>query len=120
MRAPESKSFSGMESIDSAAAAWLARRDAGFGADDEQEFEGWLRADPRHASAWAALISAWTAFDEPRRLGATGGMIRELAVRRRRRSLDRSPEGRSGWRSAEVWWLSGVSQFAKRRVLAPR
>jgi transmembrane sensor len=51
------------EAIEAAAAAWLARRDRGFTADDEAEFALWRFSDPRHAAAVARLEAAWGALD---------------------------------------------------------
>ena len=51
------------DAIEAAAAAWLARRDRGFTADDEAEFALWRFSDPRHAAAVARLEAAWTALD---------------------------------------------------------
>lgn len=70
---------------DSAAADWLARRDAGLKAEEEIQFQQWLAADARHASAWREVEAAWRAFDGPRHRGEAGRMIRELTTRRRRR-----------------------------------
>lgn len=39
--------------IDAAAAQWIARRDRGLTAADQDDYVAWLRADPRHAAAVA-------------------------------------------------------------------
>jgi transmembrane sensor len=75
------------EQAESAGAVWLARRDAGLTAQEREEFERWLAADPLNAEAWTHLEAVWKAFDEPRRTGAAPAMVRELAARRRRRGL---------------------------------
>ncbi len=67
------------------AADWLARHDAGLTAAEEQEFAGWLAADPRHAAAWQEISAAWATFDEPRLLGQADDLVRELAARQNRR-----------------------------------
>lgn len=46
-----------------AAAAWLARSDRGLTAAEQDAFLEWLRADPRHRSAWQRLDRAWSALD---------------------------------------------------------
>ena len=51
------------DAIEAAAAAWLARRDRGFTADDEAEFALWRFSDPRRAAAVARLEAAWDAID---------------------------------------------------------
>jgi transmembrane sensor len=51
------------EAIEATAAAWLARRDRGFSADDEAEFALWRFSDARHAAAVARLEAAWGALD---------------------------------------------------------
>ncbi len=45
------------------AAAWLARRDRGLGAAEQDAFLQWLRADPAHRAAFARLDRAWGALD---------------------------------------------------------
>ncbi|WP_415909952.1 DUF4880 domain-containing protein [Oleiharenicola sp. Vm1] len=39
------------EAILEAASAWLARRDRGLSAAEQDDYMQWLRADPRHAEA---------------------------------------------------------------------
>ncbi len=45
------------------AGAWLARRDRGFTAAEQDAFADWLAADPRHRAAFAHLDRAWTTLD---------------------------------------------------------
>ena len=45
------------------AGAWLARRDRGLTAAEQDAFLHWLRADPRHRAALARLDRAWAALD---------------------------------------------------------
>lgn len=71
--------------LETVAARWLARRDAGLTEAEAREFEAWLAAAPEHAAAWAELESAWLAFDQPRETGVAEAMVRELAARQRRR-----------------------------------
>jgi transmembrane sensor len=50
--------------IDEEAAAWIWRMDsAAVACDDRQAFEAWLRQDPRHRRAAAALSTVWSALD---------------------------------------------------------
>ncbi len=71
--------------VEDSAADWLARRDAGFTAEEQAEFEAWLGVDPRHFAAIAAMESAWARVNRPRKSGDAGTVIRELAKRERRR-----------------------------------
>ena len=70
---------------EAAAAAWLARRDAGLSPQETMEFQRWFAADPLHAAAWRELLGTWEALDRPRRAGAADAMIRELSSRSRQR-----------------------------------
>lgn len=45
------------------AAAWLARRDRGFTAEEQDRYFEWLRADLRHGAAVAQLEKTWGALD---------------------------------------------------------
>ena len=46
-----------------AAAAWLARRDRGLTAAEQDAFLQWLHADPAHRTALARLDRTWSALD---------------------------------------------------------
>jgi transmembrane sensor len=46
-----------------AATAWLARRDRGFSAAEQDAFADWLAADPLHRAAFARLDRTWAALD---------------------------------------------------------
>jgi transmembrane sensor len=45
------------------AATWIIRRDAGFTAQEQDEFFEWLSADPRHAEAYASLQAIFRRLD---------------------------------------------------------
>jgi transmembrane sensor len=47
------------EAIEARAAAWIAQRDAGWAAGEEEQFSGWLEADARHAAAVRRLEATW-------------------------------------------------------------
>jgi transmembrane sensor len=48
------------ESIDTAAAAWLAQQDSGrWSPDDERALQHWLNQDTAHRVAWLRLRNAW-------------------------------------------------------------
>ena len=85
MRTPDKLTAQAWDACESAAAEWLARRDAGLTATEEREFGAWLNADPGHAEAWRAIEVGWRAFDLPRRDGLATAMIGELKARQRRR-----------------------------------
>lgn len=46
-----------------AASRWLARRDRGLTAAEQDAYLEWLRADPRHSAAIASLEKSWGALD---------------------------------------------------------
>lgn len=46
------------------AAIWLARRDRGLGAAEQDAYLDWLRADPRHPAEIARQEKAWGALDQ--------------------------------------------------------
>jgi transmembrane sensor len=48
------------------ATEWFFRRDAGLTAKEEQAFDSWLRADPRHAEALGQIEATWDAMDRMR------------------------------------------------------
>lgn len=52
------------DEIEAAASAWLARRDRGLSAAEQDAYLEWLRADPRHARAVARIEGAWRALDQ--------------------------------------------------------
>jgi transmembrane sensor len=45
------------------AAYWMARRDGGFTAAEQDAFFEWLRQDPRNAEAFSQLERSWVALD---------------------------------------------------------
>src|SRR5215207_7495034 len=57
------------ETIERAAAVWIARIEAGLSADEEQAFERWLEADAGHARSYHQLERAWS------RLGQLRGSV---------------------------------------------
>lgn len=57
--------------IECAAAAWLARRDAGgWSAHDQAQLDAWLDQSDAHRVAWLRLVSAWEQADRLKALGA--------------------------------------------------
>lgn len=84
--------FESADTLDAAAAAWLARRDRGLTPAEQDAYFVWLHADPRHADAVAVHAAVLA------RMMALGGWQPELSVepnpdllappsRRRRRVL---------------------------------
>ncbi|MGH7946278.1 MAG: FecR family protein [Opitutaceae bacterium] len=57
------------------AGAWLARRDRGLTADEKNEFDAWLRANPCHAAAVLQLERTMSAFDRLRELAPREGAM---------------------------------------------
>jgi transmembrane sensor len=72
------------ETIAAAAARWVARRDAGLTAHEQEEFDHWCAADRRHAAAVRHFSAAWSALDRPLRADAVIGTLRRRVRRRRR------------------------------------
>ena len=77
------------KAIEETAADWLSRCDAELTPEQQSDFEKWLQADPRHATAFSQLESSWRFLDRPMRSGVASEVERELArcasARRRRR-----------------------------------
>jgi transmembrane sensor len=82
---PPSPSSAADPAIDAVAADWVARADAGLGAAEKRARAAWLAADPRHGVALARYESSWGALDRPLQTGAAEVVLRELAMRARRR-----------------------------------
>src|SRR4051812_31959907 len=54
------------QAIERAAAEWMARRENGLSADDEQAFAHWLGADARHARSYRQLERSWSRLGQLR------------------------------------------------------
>ncbi|MDB6167541.1 MAG: anti-FecI sigma factor, FecR [Verrucomicrobia bacterium] len=76
---------SSSELVDTTAAQWIARRDAGLTATETAELSRWLEQDDSHAAAFARFEATWSAVGRPRRTGAAVALAGELAGRQRRR-----------------------------------
>ena len=50
------------EAIKEAAACWVSRLAAGLAASEEEQFEAWIEADPRHAAILAEQQAVWDRF----------------------------------------------------------
>ncbi len=51
------------ESVEAAAAQWLARRDRGLTPAEQDEYLQWLGQDPQHGAAMARLDATWSRLD---------------------------------------------------------
>src|SRR3954469_18912098 len=91
--------------ITEAAAAWVARRDAGLSADEETELAAWLSTDARHRQAFAEHGLAWSLLDRPGRNGVADDVLEHL------HRLDRRQRRRRGLTGAvaAVALLGGLS-----------
>lgn len=100
------------DSIQEQASAWLARSDRGLNAIEQQEFDAWCAADPRHAAAVESLQSAWQLFDQPREEGLDDLLREDLALLKRRQVRRRLTYGFSALAAACLalvfWPRSGV------------
>jgi transmembrane sensor len=76
--------------INAAAAAWVARHDAGLSPSEFAEFAAWQTADVRHAEALARFTATWSALGRPRRTGVSSALTAELQVLDRRRRIRRA------------------------------
>ncbi len=95
------------------AAIWFARLRAAEGGsaggvggsvEERAEFEAWLRADARHAEAWAAIGHLWSALDACEAELATG---REAPAPLRRRALWKPVAATAVAASAAgLWWAA--------------
>jgi transmembrane sensor len=75
--------------IESIAADWIVRRDAGVSAAEERAFERWQAADPRHAAAVARHEKTWGVLDRPLRAGQGDWLLQQLRSRASRRRRQR-------------------------------
>lgn len=71
--------------IETSAAKWFARRDAGLTPSEEKDYRRWLAQDPRNAEELAKLEGAWATFGRPTAAGSADALLVELAGRRTRR-----------------------------------
>lgn len=75
-----------LDTIESQATAWLARRDRGMSAAEKIEFGRWCAVDPRHAAAVNEISAVWAVFDRPTASGKVESLRAELhGLDRRRR-----------------------------------
>ena len=78
------------EKVRRAASDWVARRDSGLSAAEEEAWHAWLAADPRHREAYDRYAALWGRLDRPREVGAGTQLQRDVALAsrgRRRRGV---------------------------------
>lgn len=71
------------------AADWVTRVDAGLTREEQQIFQDWLSADPRHAEAFDQFTEAWSVFDRVQEAGAASTILDRLEARRKTRQRQR-------------------------------
>lgn len=67
-------------SIEGRAGEWLIRREAGFSASEQAEFDAWMEADPRHFAVFADLDATMALLETPRQNGEADQVVREIAA----------------------------------------
>ncbi len=72
--------------IETIAADWLARREAGLSVDEQAEFSRWLLADPRHAAIVEEIQAAWHRLQKPRFTGQADSVVRAVEAQVLRRA----------------------------------
>jgi transmembrane sensor len=71
--------------IETVAADWITRSDAGLTSQEQQVFQDWLARDPRHAEAFDRLFQTWSVFDRVQDSGAISAVLQGLEQRARAR-----------------------------------
>ena len=109
--------------IEAAAADWVTRVDAGLTKEEQQIFQDWLSADPRHADAFDHFTEAWSVFDRVQERGAASLILDRLAERTRRSRARRVRTGIAAGFAliAGLVYLQwpGVATTPAERKLAP-
>jgi transmembrane sensor len=82
-----------LDEIDSQAAAWVARRDAGLNEQDQRAFADWCAENPLHAEALRRFETTWLKLGRPRRTGVATTLRSELESRLRQRRRRRIMAG---------------------------
>lgn len=108
---PEKNEFD-PAAVQATAADWLARRERGLSADEQNHFSEWLLADARHAAAVKEIDLAWRFIRKPRLTGQADFVIQAVEQRVRARSRRRR------WRLT-LGGLAAVAAVAVGIVLLP-
>jgi transmembrane sensor len=77
------------ELVDTTAAQWVARRDAGLTPAEVTELSEWLLQDEIHVTALARYQATWKAMGRPRRMGAAAELAHEVSSQQRQRRTRR-------------------------------
>ena len=95
------------DAIDAVAADWVTRVDAGLTREEQQIFQDWLGADPRHADAFDRYTEAWSVFDRVQERGAASVILDRLSGRARQRKARRVRTGIAAGLivAAGLFWL---------------
>jgi len=93
------------DTLDAAAAQWLARRDRGLTPAEQDSYLQWLSQDPRHGPAIARQEKSWQALDA-------------LTHWRPEHSSTPNPDLLAPHRPARIYWLSTALAAAAAVVLS--
>lgn len=91
------------DTLDAMAAQWLARRDRGLTAAEQDAYLQWLREDPRHGAAITRLEKAWNVLDQ-------------LTEWRPKHSPRPNPDLLAPRRRGKIYWLSTAAFAAVAAV----
>ena len=78
---PSDQSAPDSARIETTAADWLSRSEAGLSVDEQAEFRRWLLADPRHTATVEEIQAAWQRLKKPRFTGQADSVIRAVEAR---------------------------------------
>lgn len=96
---------------------WFVRRGRGLTAAEEAQFQAWIAADPKNASAFAGWQSDWQALDALPEDGIEAlrrGIAQEKALAQALASRQ-APDARTDWRArCRAWWGRGPGVGAHR------
>lgn len=95
---------SATDTIDAVAAQWLARRDRGLTAIEQDAYLQWLREDPRHGATITRLEKVW-------------GVLDQLTEWRPKHSPQPNPDLLAPKRRGRIYWLS-TAAFAAAAAVA--
>jgi transmembrane sensor len=90
--------------VETAASQWLARRDRGLSASEQDAYLQWLREDARHGPAITRLEKVW-------------GILDQLTEWRPEHSLQPNPDLLAPRKRGRVYWLS-TAAFAAAAAVA--
>jgi transmembrane sensor len=106
--------------IETIAADWLARREAGLSADEQAEFSRWLLADPRHAAIVEEIQAAWHRLQEPRFTGQADSVVRAVEAQVRRRAKRLRRRVLTGAVAASLAMAAAVAFFPRQATTTAR